>query len=72
MCRFEVGEEFLGVLALPRLGFRQPLTDTLPCVGPGGDIEQPLVGLGILRDCRGFSLYTKDHGAFRFLRCFMI
>jgi hypothetical protein len=45
---FEFGKEFLSIAAFAPLGLGETLSDTLVRVGTCGDIEQSLVGLGVL------------------------
>ena len=47
------------------------LTDTFHGVGTGRNVEQALIGVGILHDSRCFALHRKHHGRLLFLTCFM-
>src|ERR1700722_15561889 len=58
---FEFGEELFGVPALPVPGLFQALADAFASVGAGGDIEQALIGLGILHDSRGPAFDREHH-----------
>jgi hypothetical protein len=53
---FKFREKLLGVAPSSSLGIVQALTDTFGCVGLGGNIEQALIGFGVLNDRRGRSL----------------
>ncbi|SPF56126.1 hypothetical protein SBA4_7860003 [Candidatus Sulfopaludibacter sp. SbA4] len=57
MSRFELGEELLDVAALCLTGFLQALADTFVHVGAGSDIEQALVGMGVLCDRRSLAFH---------------
>jgi hypothetical protein len=46
------------------------LTDTFRGVGTGRNVEQALIGLGILHDSRCFALHRKHHGALALLELF--
>jgi hypothetical protein len=46
------------------------LTDTFHGVGTGRNVEQALIGLGILHDSRCFALHRKHHGALTLLELF--
>src|SRR5450755_2903245 len=48
----------------------QPLTDALVGVGLGSNVEQALIGFGVLHDGRSLSLYGQHHGALGFLELF--
>jgi len=41
----------------------QSLTDAFPGVGLGSDIEQSLIGFGVLDDGRGLPPHGEHHGA---------
>src|ERR1035437_3677021 len=40
----------------------QSLADTFLCVGTGGNVEQSLIGVGVLHDGCGLPLHRKHHG----------
>jgi hypothetical protein len=48
----------------------QALTDSLPGIGMGRNVEQALIGFGILYDGRCFPLYGQHYGALGFLELF--
>ena len=41
----------------------KPLTDAFLGIGAGSNVEQPLIGFGVLHNCRGFSLHGEHYGA---------
>lgn len=45
----------------------EALTDAFFGVGARGNVEQALVGLGVLDDGRGLAIHRKHHGAFALL-----
>jgi hypothetical protein len=65
---FEFGEELLGVAPLTLLGLFETLANALACVGESGDIQETLVGLGVLDDGGSFALYGEHHRAFALLK----
>ena len=70
MLGFEIVEKLSRRPDLSFFRVRQPLTDAFLHIGMGGNIEQALVGFGILHDSRCLSLHRKHHGALCFLSCF--
>src|SRR5580704_2942988 len=48
----------------------KPLTDTFFCLDTGRNIEQALIGLGILDDSRSFPFHRKNHRALTLLELF--
>ena len=54
MLGFEVREKLPCRPNLPFPDILQALTDAFLCIGAGGDVEQALIGFGILYDGRGF------------------
>ena len=44
----------------------KPLADTFLGIGPRGNIEQSLIGFGVLYDGRCFALHHEDDGALAF------
>jgi hypothetical protein len=46
------------------------LTDAFHGVGIGRNVEQALIGVGILHDSRCFALHRKHHGALALLELF--
>src|ERR1700674_1490939 len=70
MRRFKFRKELFDVAAFPLLGFLQALADSLEDVRAGGNVEQPLVGLGVLHNGRGFTLNRQDDGALALLELF--
>src|ERR1700733_11837207 len=48
----------------------QTLSDALLCVGTGGNVEQALIGLGILHDGCCLPLHRKHHWALALLELF--
>jgi hypothetical protein len=49
----------------------EALTDTFHGAGTGRNVEQALIGVGIVHDSRCFALHRKRHGHLLFLSCFM-
>jgi hypothetical protein len=60
---FEFGEGILDVATLALPGLLQTLSDTLVRVGLGGDVEEPLVGPGILHNRGSLAFNREHHGA---------
>jgi len=48
----------------------QSLADALCCIGLRRDIEEPLIGLGILHNGRGLSVNRQHHRTFGFPELF--
>src|SRR5580698_7553907 len=46
----------------------KPLADSLFRIRASGDIEQTLVGFGVLHDGSSFPFYGEHHGALAFLQ----
>jgi hypothetical protein len=44
----------------------QTLTDAFLGIGAGGNVEQALIGCGVLHDGRRLSFHSKDDGTLRF------
>src|ERR1035438_2158313 len=63
---FEFREELLNVAPLPKPGLVQALPDSFASVGAGCDVEQPLIGSGVLDDGLGFALDCQHHGPLAF------
>jgi hypothetical protein len=57
MSGFEFGEELLGIATLSTAGLLQTLANSFASVGAGCNIEQSLIGSGILDDSRGFPFH---------------
>src|ERR1035437_2248016 len=64
---FEFGEKLLSVAPSSLPGLQQSLANPFASVGAGGDVEQPLIGSGILDDGLGFALHCQHHGPLAFL-----
>jgi hypothetical protein len=45
----------------------ETLTDAFLCIGAGGNVEQALIGFGVLHDSRCLSLHSEHHGALALL-----
>jgi hypothetical protein len=60
---FEVPENFPRRPDLPLFCVFQTLTDTFFCIGTGGNVEQALIGFGILYDSRCLPFHRKHHSA---------
>jgi hypothetical protein len=67
---FELREKFLGVTPLPLLGFEQALANTFTRIGCSGDIEEALIGFGILDDGCGLALNGEHYGPLALLELF--
>src|SRR5438270_337210 len=67
---FEVLEELPRWPDFSLFRILQALADTLLGVGTGGNVEQSLIGLGVLHDSRGLALHRKHHGALGLLELF--
>ena len=48
----------------------EPLTDAFLCIGAGGNVEQALIGFGVLHDSRRLPLYRKHHRALALFKLF--
>jgi hypothetical protein len=48
----------------------KPLADALVCVGTGRNVEQALIGLGVLHDGGRLPLHRKHHGTLALLELF--
>jgi hypothetical protein len=70
MLGFEIVEKLPRRPDLSFLRVLQPLTDAFLDIGMGSNVEQTLVGFGILYDSRSPSLYRKHHGALIFFKLF--
>src|ERR1019366_288628 len=64
---FEFGEELLRVAPLSKPGLVQALANSLASVGAGRDVEQPLIGSGVLDDGLGFAVDCQHHWPLAFL-----
>src|SRR5271157_4491231 len=62
----ELVEKFPGRPDFSLSRILQALTDAFLCIGPGGDIEQSLIGFGVLDDGRRLPLHGEHHGALVF------
>lgn len=60
---FEVLEKLPRWADLPLCRVRQALADALLGIGARSNIEQALVGFGVLHDGRRFSLHGQYYGA---------
>jgi hypothetical protein len=49
----------------------KPLADALVHIGTGGDVEQSLIGFGILHNSLGLAFHGEHDGPLAFLSCFM-
>ncbi len=67
MPRFKFREEVSGGSELAVFHVFATLADSFPGVGLGGEVEQPLVGGGVLHEGSGLSLNGQHHGTFAFL-----
>jgi hypothetical protein len=63
MLGFKIRKELFDVAAFPLPGFLEALPDALVSVHMCGDIEQPLVGLGVLHNCSRFAFNRQDNRA---------
>jgi len=45
----------------------QTLADSFFFIRLGGNVKQPLIGGGVLNNCRCFPIHRKDHRALRLL-----
>src|ERR1700674_2315274 len=70
MLRFKFRKELFDVAAFPPLGLLQALANSFENVCVGGDVEQALVGLRVLHNCRRFTLNRQDDGALALLELF--
>jgi len=61
---FEVFEKLPRWTEPPLFGVLQALTDTLLRIGARGDVEEVLVGFGVLHNSRRFSFHRQHYGAF--------
>ena len=68
MCGFELGEKLPYGLEPSLLFVFEALTNSFFGVSLGGNVEQPLISLGILHDCRGLPIDRQHHGALAFLQ----
>jgi predicted nucleic acid-binding Zn ribbon protein len=48
----------------------QTLTDTFLSIGAGGNVEEALIGLGVLHNGSGFSVHCQHHRTFRLFELF--
>ena len=48
----------------------ETLTDAFLCIGAGGNVEQALIGSGVLHDSRRLPLHRKHHGTLALLKLF--
>src|ERR1700687_5331314 len=63
--------EYLSCWASTSVGYIiKPLADAFLCVGTGRNVEQVLIGLGVLHDSRCFTLHRKHHWALALLELF--
>ena len=60
---FEVREERSGRLQPSHFRVLQALTDAFPRIGAGGNVEEALIGLGVLHDRRRRAFYSKLSGS---------
>src|ERR1039457_8918 len=63
MSSFEFGEEFLDVLPFSLSGILQALADALAGVGASRDVEQALIGFGVLHDYRSLAFHGENYRA---------
>ena len=49
----------------------EPLANTFPSIGARGDVEQALIGFGVLHDGCSFAVNRSTTGRLVFLSCFM-
>ena len=49
----------------------KPLTDAFLCIGAGGNVEQALIGFGVLHEAAAFPFTVSTTGRVLFLSCFM-
>jgi len=63
----ELGEERTGGASLTAPGFFQALADSFSCVCARGDVEETLVGLGILNNGGCLPLNREHYRALRFM-----
>ena len=66
MLGFEIPEEFPSRACPPLRRILQSLTDAIVYIGPGGNVEQLLIGGSILDDYRCLPVDRQNHGAFGF------
>ena len=62
------GEELCGCTAFALAQLGQPLTDAFAGIGCGGEVEQTLVGCGVLQYSLGLAVDGEDDGALRRLK----
>src|ERR1700722_12112179 len=67
---FEILEKLPRRPDFPLFCILQPLPDALLGIGIGGNIEQPLVRLGILHDGGGLTFHRKHHRSLILLELF--
>src|ERR1019366_10442457 len=67
MLRLELGKKFPSGSSLPAARFFEPLADALVHIGLRGDVQQALIGLGVLHDCLSLALDREHHGALALL-----
>ena len=70
MLGFEIVEKLPRRPDLSFFRVLQPLTDAFLHIGVGGNVEQALVGFGILHDSRCLSLHRKHHRALVLFKLF--
>jgi len=64
---FECGEEFLDVKAFAPLCVVEALADALAGVGAGSEVEEALIGLGVLNHSGSLAFNREHNGAFALL-----
>src|SRR5208337_2662578 len=67
MLRFKLGEKLPRWPRPSRFHILQTLTDRFFFISPGGNVKQPLIGLGILHYSRGLPVYREHHGTLALL-----
>jgi hypothetical protein len=70
MLGFELGEKLPRWPCPSCFHILQTLTDSFVFIRAGGNIEQALIGLGILHHSRGLPFTVSTTGRLLFLSCF--
>src|SRR5437870_7934314 len=67
---FEFSKELFDIPALAPLGLFEALANSLVRVGAGGDVKEPLIGLGVLDNSGSLAFHREHHWAFGLLELF--